>query len=86
MTIDEVVSSYVTSVDTRGQPNMFTTTTTALAYTNSTAPDKTVIQKLCLDGSCLSFPKLGQPDLTTYSNIFNPNPSNSLQAFTTQYA
>lgn len=86
MTITEVVSSYAASVDTRGQPNMFVTTPTALTYTNSTAPEKSIIQKLCLDGSCLSFPKLGQPEISEYSNIFNQNASNSRLPFTTQYA
>jgi hypothetical protein len=84
--IQDVSSTYAKLTNTRGDPSMFTTASTTHSYTvNSKAPTS-IISSLCLDGSCLSFPKLGQADVSSYPNIFNIKTSVSGVPFTTQYA
>jgi hypothetical protein len=85
-TTDEVSSTYAKATNTRGDPIIFTTTPTSLTYDITTKPSNAFISGLCLDGSCLSFPQIGQPDLSSYPNIFNINTSRSGLPFRTEYA
>ena len=83
--IDDISSTYAKATNTRGDPYIFTTSVAGYSYSIQEKPASTIVQKLCLDGSCLSFPKLGQPDVSSYPNIFNINTSKSGVPFTTQY-
>jgi hypothetical protein len=84
--INDVSSTYAKSTNTRGDPTAFITTSTALTYNVATRPSNSIVSRLCLDGSCLSFPQLGQPDISSYPNIFNIKTSKTGVPFTTQYA
>jgi len=84
--INDVSATYAKATNTRGDPTIFITTANALTYDIESRPPTSFVTKLCLDGSCLSFPKLGAPDVSSYPNIFNINTSRSGIPFTTQYA
>ena len=84
--IQDVSATYASATNTRGDPTMFITTPTAYSYTVIGRPASTILQSLCLDGSCMSFPQLGQPDISSYPNIFNINTGKSGVPFTTEYA
>uniref|UniRef100_A0A6C0JV00 Lectin/glucanase superfamily protein n=1 Tax=viral metagenome TaxID=1070528 RepID=A0A6C0JV00_9ZZZZ len=86
MSVQDVSSVYGKATNTRGDPLIFTTTPNAFAYDVIAAPSSSIAERLCLDGSCLSFPQLGQPDISSYPNIFNIKTSVSGVPFTTQYA
>jgi hypothetical protein len=84
--INDVSSTYAKVTNTRGDPLMFTTTSTSHSYSVNSKQPATILSSLCLDGSCLSFPKVGQPEVSSYPNIFNIKTSVSGVPFTTQYA
>ena len=84
--INDVSSTYAKTTNTRGDPTIFITTPNALTYDTEARPANSIASRLCLDGSCLSFPKLGAPDISSYPNIFNINTSKSGVPFTSQYA
>lgn len=84
--INDVSSTYAKATNTRGDPAMFLTTPTALTYDVEARSSNSIASGLCLGGSCLSLPKLGAPDISSYPNIFNINTSKSGVPFTTQYA
>lgn len=86
LSIRDVSAQYAKTTDTRGNPTMFKTTQTEGSY--SIIPDlstSSVINTLCLDGSCMPTLQVGEPNLSSYSNIFNINPQANV-AVTTQYA
>jgi hypothetical protein len=85
-TIQDVSSTYAKSTNTRGDPLAFITTPNSFSYDVAVRPSNSLLSRLCLDGSCLSFPQLGQPDVSTYPNIFNIKTSETGVPFTTQYA
>lgn len=84
--INDVSETYANSTNTRGDPTIFITTANSLTYDVAARPPNSLAARFCLDGSCLSFPKLGAPDISSYPNIFNINTSKSGLPFTTQYA
>jgi hypothetical protein len=84
--IQDISATYASTTDTRGNPTIFITTPTAYSYLVTARPPSTFIRRLCLDGSCLSFPTLGQPDISSYPNIFNIKTSVAGVPFTTEYA
>jgi hypothetical protein len=86
LSVSEVSAMYATSTDTRGNPNIFTITPTSYTYSLASGSKSSIIQKLCLDGSCFSFPQIGLPDITSYENIFNLNPTKSILPLTSEYA
>lgn len=86
LSIQDISTQYTTATDTRGNPTMFTTAQTSNSYTVSSGTNTpSIISSLCLDGSCISLPQVGQPSIGSYSNIFNINPQANVAA-TTQYA
>jgi hypothetical protein len=85
-TIQDVSETYAKATNTKGDPVIFITKSNAYSYNVASRPTTTILSSLCLDGSCLSFPKLGQPDISSYPNIFNIKTSVSGVPLTTQYA
>ena len=86
LSIQDVSTQYAETTDTRGNPTVFTTSQTSNSYEVSSGTNTpSIISSLCLDGSCISLPQVGQPDIGSYSNILNINPQAGVAA-TTQYA
>ena len=86
LSIQDVSTQYGETTDTRGNPTVFTTSQTSNSYeVSSRTNTPSIISSLCLDGSCISLPQVGQPDIGSYSNILNINPQAGVAA-TTQYA
>lgn len=92
MTVQDVSSTYSNLADTRGNPIFLSTTPDMYGYKMNTGPSNSLIQTMCLDGSCISFPQIsaafpqiGQPDISSYTNIFRSSGSSNA-IFTTQYA
>lgn len=85
-TIQDVSEKYAKETNTKGDPVIFKTTSTAYSYSVESKKPTTIITSLCLDGSCLNFPQLGQPDVSSYPNIFNTKTSVVGVPFRTQYA
>jgi hypothetical protein len=69
-TIGSVASAYSQSSDTRGAPTKFGIS--LKSYTNSVSsnPGSGILSRLCLDGSCLHLPRVGNvnPSLSEFSD------------------
>jgi hypothetical protein len=84
--IQDVSAEYAKSVNTRGDPNMFITTVSSSSYDVKERPANSILSSLCLDGSCMTFPKLGQPNVSSYLNIFNVRTPVPGAPLSTEYA
>jgi len=88
LSIQDISTQYSQATDTRGNPTIFTTAQTSNSYTvSSGTTSNSIIKALCLDGSCISLPQVGQPNILhpnmgSYSNIFNINPQANVAAIT----
>ena len=69
-TIGEVASIYSQTSDTRGSPNQFSISLTSQLNQVNTKAAPGVLSSLCLDGSCLYLPRVGQaaPTIAHFSD------------------
>jgi hypothetical protein len=84
--INDVSAEYAKSVNTRGDPNMFITTLSSSSYDTKERPENSILSSLCLDGSCMTFPKIGEPNVSSYLNIFNIRTPAAGAPLSTEYA
>jgi len=84
--INDVSAEYAKSVNTRGDPNMFITTVSSSSYDVKERPENSILSSLCLDGSCMTFPKIGEPNVSSYLNIFNTEAPRAGAPLLTEYA
>jgi len=82
-TIGEVAAFYSANTDTRGSPSSILTGSGNFSANIDTVKKSSLLSTLCLDGSCLSFPRVGAalPNLTTPTAT-----ASSLYAVQTSYA
>lgn len=72
--IQDVSTAYARNTDTRGSPLQIATDKDTFTQSFSPGADTfSILHRLCLDGSCLTLPRVGQPDISTGSNIFTTN-------------
>ena len=69
-TIGEVASIYSQTSDTRGSPNQFSISLTSQLNQVNTNAAPGILSSLCLDGSCLYLPRVGQaaPTIAQFSD------------------
>lgn len=84
--IQDVSAEYAKSVNTRGDPNLFITTLNSTSYDVKERPANSILSSLCLDGSCMTFPKIGEPNVSSYLNIFNTSTPVAAAPLLTEYA
>jgi hypothetical protein len=70
ITIGEVASIYSQTSDTRGSPNQFSISLTSQLNQINTKAAPGILSSLCLDGSCLYLPRVGQaaPTIAQFSD------------------
>ena len=72
LSIQDISSGYAKNTDTRGNPIQISTDKAQFTQTFSSGVNtNSLLHRLCLDGSCLSLPQVGQPDVSVGSNIFS---------------
>jgi hypothetical protein len=69
-TIGSVASAYSKTSDTRGAPTKFAIPLTSYTNKASSNPGPGILSSLCLDGSCLHLPRVGNasPSLSQFSD------------------